>query len=221
MPGDARGSVCVAAICRYTSLVCSVVQEYGAAARCHHSKWRHDSAPMNQNSTAAHRPVVLMTTAPDTALWPPDYPDRDSDRDATSHPRDENPASQSPPDGKHPGTACNSPSPRAQSAARKDVAHSGTCESPPANQPPRQITLHLQPPVGLTQPGQTTGVAVDQRHNLTLHLCPQPVLRRHPEIRLRLTGDIHAGKISFPLRCSHHEAARLRWRTSPGVRQNR
>ncbi len=118
MPGDARGSVCVAAICRYTSLVCSVVQEYGAAARRHHSKWRHDSAPMNQNSTAAHRPVVLMTTAPDTALWPPDYPDRDSDRDATSHPRDENPASQSPPDDKHPGTACNSPSPRAQSAAR-------------------------------------------------------------------------------------------------------
>nr|WP_185172206.1 hypothetical protein [Escherichia coli] len=40
---------------------------------------------MNQSSTAAHRPVVLMTTAPDTALWPPDYPDRDSDRDATSH----------------------------------------------------------------------------------------------------------------------------------------
>lgn len=28
---------------------------------------------------------------------------------------------------------------------------------PPADQPPRQITLHLQPPVGLTQPGQTTG----------------------------------------------------------------
>ncbi|KDY85927.1 hypothetical protein AB64_4867 [Escherichia coli 2-427-07_S1_C3] len=42
---------------------------------------------------------------------------------------------------------------------------------PPADQPPRQITLHLQPPVGLTQPGQTTGVAVDQRHNLTLHFC--------------------------------------------------
>ncbi|CTW29296.1 Uncharacterised protein [Escherichia coli] len=91
----------------------------------------------------------------------------------------------------------------------------------PAGQPPRQITLHLQPPVSLTQPGQTTGVAVDQRHNLTLHLCPQPVLRRHPEILLRLTGDIHAGKISFPFRRSHHEAARLRWRTSPGVRQNR
>ena len=92
---------------------------------------------------------------------------------------------------------------------------------PPADQPPRQITLHLQPPVGLTQPGQTTGVAVDQRHNLTLHLCTQPVLRRYPEIIPRLAGDIHAGKISFPLRRSHHEAARLRWRTSPGVRQNR
>ena len=92
---------------------------------------------------------------------------------------------------------------------------------PPADQPPRQITLHLQPPVSLTQPGQTTGVTVDQRHNLTLHLCLQPVLRSHTEIRLRLTGDIHTGKISFPFRRSHHEAARLRWRTSPGVRQNR
>ncbi len=91
---------------------------------------------------------------------------------------------------------------------------------PPADQQPRQITLHLQPPVSLTQPGQTTGVAVDQRHNLTLHFCLQPVLRSHPEIILRLTGNIHAGKISFPLRRSHHEAARLRWRTSPGVRQN-
>ena len=59
--------VCVAAICRYTSLVCSVVQEYGAAARRRRSKWRHDSAPMNQNSTAAHRPAAPLTTAPDTA----------------------------------------------------------------------------------------------------------------------------------------------------------
>ncbi len=25
-------------------------------------------------------------------------------------------------------------------------------------------------------------MAVHQRHNLTLHFCPQPVLRRHPEI---------------------------------------
>ena len=91
---------------------------------------------------------------------------------------------------------------------------------PPADQPPRQITLHLQPPVSLTQPGQTTGVTVDQRHNLTLHFGLQPVLRSHPEIILRLTGDIHAGKISFPFRRSHHEAARLRWRTSPDVRQN-
>ncbi|GDQ66200.1 hypothetical protein BvCmsOUNP031_01954 [Escherichia coli] len=72
-----------------------------------------------------------MTTAPDTAPWPPDYPDRDSDRDATSHPRDENPASQSPPDDKHPGTACNSPSPRDQSAFRSDVARSGIYGEPP------------------------------------------------------------------------------------------
>ena len=64
MPGDARGSVCVAAICRYTSLVYSVVQEYGAAARRRHSKWRHDSAPMNQNSTAAHRPAAPLSVGP-------------------------------------------------------------------------------------------------------------------------------------------------------------
>ena len=98
---------------------------------------------MNQNSTAAHRPAAPLTTAPDTALWPPDYPDRDSDRYATSHPRDENPASQSPPDDKHPGTACNSPSPRAQSAARKDVAHSGTCESLPGK--PATTANHSAP----------------------------------------------------------------------------
>ncbi|CAM3395220.1 hypothetical protein ESCO106027_26170 [Escherichia coli] len=129
--GDARQNAFVVAIFRNTSLVCSVVQEYGAAARHHHSKWRHDSAPMNQNSTAAHRPVVLMTTAPDTALWPPDYPGTGSGRCATSHPRDENPAFQSPPDDKHPGTACNSPSPRAQSAVPSGVAHSGICECHP------------------------------------------------------------------------------------------
>ncbi len=99
-------------------LVYSVVQEYGAAARRRRSKWRRDSAPMNQNSTAAHRPAAPLTTAPDTAPLPPDYPDRDSGRYTTSHPHDESPASQSPPDGKHPGTVCNSPSPRAQSAAR-------------------------------------------------------------------------------------------------------
>ncbi len=91
----------------------------------------------------------------------------------------------------------------------------------PADQPPGQCAFYLQPPVSLAQPGQPTGMTVDQCHNLTLHLCLQPVLRSHPEIILRLTGNIHAGKISFPLRRSHHEAARLRWRTSQGVRQNR
>ncbi|GAB5853382.1 hypothetical protein JMUB7529_27590 [Staphylococcus aureus] len=36
-------------------------------------------------------------------------------------------------------------------------------------------------------------------------------------------GDVYKrqGEISFPLRRAYHEAARLRWRTSPGVRQNR
>ncbi|EIP01928.1 tail assembly protein, partial [Escherichia coli EC4196] len=28
---------------------------------------------------------------------------------------------------------------------------------PPADQPPGQCTFYLQPPVGLAQPGQTTG----------------------------------------------------------------
>ncbi|STK21456.1 Uncharacterised protein [Escherichia coli] len=48
---------------------------------------------------------------------------------------------------------------------------------PPADQPPGQGTFYLQPPVGLAQPGQATGMAVDQCHNLPLHLCPQPVFR--------------------------------------------
>ncbi|BCS60240.1 hypothetical protein E15042_3111 [Escherichia coli] len=37
---------------------------------------------------------------------------------------------------------------------------------PPADQPPGQCTFYLQPPVGLAQPGQTTGMTVDQCHNL-------------------------------------------------------
>lgn len=221
MPGDARGSVCVAAICRCTSLVCSVVQEYGAAARRRRSKLRRDSAPMNQNSTAAHRPAVPLTTAPDTAPSPPDYPDRDS---AVTPPviltmkvRHLNPRQMiSIPE------QCVTVRHTVLKAPPGEMRHTAELMNrPPADQPPRQITLHLQPPVGLTQPGQTTGVAVDQRHNLTLHFCLQPVFRRHTEIRLRLTGDIHAGEISFPLRRAYHEAARLRWRTSPGVRQNR
>ncbi len=92
---------------------------------------------------------------------------------------------------------------------------------PPADQPPGQGTLYLQPPVRLAQPGQTTGVAVNQRHNLPLHLCLQPVFRRNTKIRLRLCGDIHAGLVPFALRGAYHEAARLRRRTPPGMHQNR
>ncbi|STK65394.1 Uncharacterised protein [Escherichia coli] len=47
----------------------------------------------------------------------------------------------------------------------------------PADQPPGQCAFYLQPPVSLAQPGQTTGTTVNQRHNLPLHLCPQPVFR--------------------------------------------
>ncbi|CTW63541.1 Uncharacterised protein [Escherichia coli] len=91
----------------------------------------------------------------------------------------------------------------------------------PADQPPGQCTFYLQPPVGLAQPGQTTGMTVDQCHNLPLHLCPQPVFRRNTKIRLRLCGDIHAGLVPFALRGAYHEAARLRRRTPPGMHQNR
>ncbi len=91
----------------------------------------------------------------------------------------------------------------------------------PADQPPGQGTLYLQPPVRLAQPGQTTGMTVDQRHNLPLHLCPQPVFRRNTKIRLRLCGNIHTRDIPLPLRRAYHEAARLRRRTPPGMRQNR
>ncbi|EHU13507.1 hypothetical protein ECDEC1C_1455 [Escherichia coli DEC1C] len=42
-----------------------------------------------------------------------------------------NPASQSPPDGMHPGTGCNSPSPRVQSAVRSGAERSGICECHP------------------------------------------------------------------------------------------
>ncbi len=92
---------------------------------------------------------------------------------------------------------------------------------PPADQPPGQGTFYLQPPVGLAQPGQATGMAVDQCHNLPLHLCLQPVFRGNTKICLRLCRDIHARLVPVTLRRAYHKAARLRWRTSPGVRQNR
>ncbi len=219
MPGDARGSVCVAAICRCTSLVCSVVQEYGAAARCHHSKWRHDSAPMNQNSTAAHRPAAPLRQR---HLIQPcglqDSPDRDSDRDATSHPRDENPASRSPPDGKHPGTACNSPSPVLKAPPGKMWHTAELVNRPPANQPPRRITAACQRQSGLFHSARQTTV---RWTSATISPCISA--RSQSSATSGNTPPAHRRysrrKISFPLRCSHHEAARLRWRTSPGVRQ--
>ncbi|GEH09918.1 hypothetical protein ECEH2246_02161 [Escherichia coli O145:H28] len=91
----------------------------------------------------------------------------------------------------------------------------------PADQPPGQCAFYLQPPVSLAQPGQTTGMTVNQRHNLPRHLCPQPVFRCDTKIRLRLCGNIHTRQIPLPLRRAYHEAARLRRRTPPGMRQNR
>ena len=74
----------------------------------------------------------------------------------------------------------------------------------PADQPPGQCAFYLQPPVSLAQPGQPTGMTVDQCHNLPLHLCPQPVFRCNTKIRLRLCRDIHTRDIPLPLRRSHH-----------------
>ncbi|STM33259.1 Uncharacterised protein [Escherichia coli] len=91
----------------------------------------------------------------------------------------------------------------------------------PADQPPGQCAFYLQPPVSLAQPGQTTGMTVDQCHNLPRHLCPQPVFRCDTKIRLRLCRDIHARLVLVALRRAYHEAARLRRRTPPGMRQNR
>ena len=91
----------------------------------------------------------------------------------------------------------------------------------PADQPPGQCAFYLQPPVSLAQPGQPTGMTVDQCHNLPLHLCPQPVFRGNTKICLRLCRDIHARLVPVTLRRAYHEAARLRRRTPPGMRQNR
>ncbi len=221
MPGDARGSVCVAAICRYTSLVCSVVQEYGATARRRRSKWRHDSAPMNQNSTAAHRPAAPLTTAPDTALWPPDYPDRDSDRDATSHPsrmkiRHLNPRQMiSIPEQRvtirHP--VLKAPPVRS--------AHSGIMNLPAGR--PATTVNHSAPAAA----GRLHSARADHRDG-----CG-PAPQSHPASLPAASPPATSGNTPpahrrysrreniFPLRRSHHEAARLRWRTSSGVRQNR
>ncbi len=142
-----------------------------------------------------------------------------SDRCATSHPHAQNPAYQFPPDGMHPGTACNSPSPRAQSAVLSDVAHSGIYECPPADQPPDSALF-------ICSRRSASLSRADHRDDCgpvpqsPLHLCPQPVFRCNTKIRLRLCRDIHTRQIPLPLRRSHHEAARLRRHTPPGVCQN-
>ena len=137
--GDARLNAFVVAIFRNTSPVYSVVQADGEAAHRCRSKWRHGSVPKHQSSTAEYRPPVQRTGAPGKSRCPPYCPGKGSDRYATSHPHDESPASQSPPDDKHPGTACNSPSPRAQSAVLSDVAHSGICECHPGRPATRAV----------------------------------------------------------------------------------
>ncbi len=92
------------------------------------------------------------------------------------------------------------------------MAHSGTCESLPGKQPPRQITLHLQPPVGLTQPGIPPGwlwTSATISPCISARTSPPATSGNTPPAHRRYSRR----KISFPLRRSHHEAARLRWRT--------
>ncbi len=75
---------------------------------------------------------------------------------------------------------------------------------PPADQPPRQITLHLQPrSASLSQgrpPGWLWTSATIHPAFLPAASPPEPSGNNPP-----VTGNIHAGKISFPLRRSHHE----------------
>ncbi len=117
---------------------------------------------------------------------PPYCPGTGSDRCATSHPHAQNPAYQFPPDGRHPGTACNSPSPRAQSAVLSDVAHSGIYEFPPGR--PATRTVHFLSAAA----GRPRSARADHRDDCgpvpqsPLHLCPQPVFRCNTKIRLRL-----------------------------------
>ncbi len=127
-----------------------------------------------------------------------------SDRCATSHPRDENPAFQSPPDGMHPGTGCNSPSPRAQSAVPSGAARSGICECHPGRPATRAVRF-LSAAAG--QPRSAGAAHRDDCGPVPqspLHLCPQPVFRCNTKIRLRLCRDIHTRDIPLPLRRSHH-----------------
>ncbi|MFP1452043.1 hypothetical protein ACLB1N_08955 [Escherichia coli] len=56
------------------------------------------------------------------------------------------------------------------------MAHSGTCESPPGKPATTANHCRLPATVRSFSLGQADHSALDQRHNLTLHLCPQPVL---------------------------------------------
>ncbi len=132
---------------------------------------------------------------------PPYCPGTGSDHCATSHPHAQNPAYQSPPDDKHPGTACNSPSPRAQSAVLSDVAHSGICECHPGR-PATEGSALLSAAAG--QPRSAGAAHRDDCGPVPqspLHLCPQPVFRCDTKIRLRLCRNIHKGYTTPPPAC--------------------
>ncbi len=159
--------------------------------------------------------------APGKIPWPPYCPGTGSGRCATTASSRAKSGSVIPARWYASGTGCNSPSHHVTKAPSGQVRNTAELVNRPPGRPAtRTGHSYLQSPVRLAQPGQTTGMTVDQCHNLPLHLCPQPVLRCNTKICLRLCGGIRAGKIPVSLRRSHHEAARLRRRTPPGMRES-
>ncbi len=80
---------------------------------------------------------------------------------------------------------------------------------PPADQPPRQITLHLSRRSASLSQGRPPGWlwTSAQSHPAFLPAASLPATYGNT---LRLTGDIHAGEISFPLRRAYtkpHDSA--------------
>ncbi|EGW73218.1 hypothetical protein EC253486_2741, partial [Escherichia coli 2534-86] len=74
---------------------------------------------------------------------------------------------------------------------------------PPADQPPGQCTFYLQPPVGLAQPGQTTGMTVDQCHNLPPASLPAASLPvQYENTPPALQRYSHKGYTTPPPACS-------------------
>ncbi len=112
---------------------------------------------------------------------------------------------------------CNSPSHRAQSAAREMRHTAELMNRPPADQPPRKSLCTCSRRSASLSQGRPPGGCgpAPQSHPAFL---PAASLPGHTEIRLRLTGDIHAGEISFPsgvLTTKPHDSAGAHRRAWP------